>query len=146
MRIVRIRRGDGIRNPRRAGFTLLEILIAMVVVAILLALAIASYQRYVVRAQRAEAVRILLGAAGCQERQRAQTGYYDTSRCASGLDTRHYAFRIEPDGETEALEFRVFAEPRRRSPADRCGSLSLDQAGTRTISGPGSLADCWGGR
>ena len=146
MRFRRFRRTDRVRNPACSGFSLLEILIAMVVVTILLTLAIASYQRYVIRAQRAEAVRIVLGTASCQERLRARTGYYDTSRCASGLDTRHYTFRLEPDGDTESLEFRVLAEPRRRSPADRCGSLSLDQAGARSISGPGSPADCWGGR
>jgi type IV pilus assembly protein PilE len=135
-----------VRNPGAFGFSLLEILVALVVVSVLLALAMASYQRYVTRAHRAEAVRALLGAAACQERLRAQSGYYDTSRCASGLDTGRYTFRIEPGDEAESLVFRVVAMPRRPPSADTCGNLSLDQAGTRSISGPGSLADCWGGR
>jgi type IV pilus assembly protein PilE len=103
-------------NANRRGFGLLELMIAMLVVAVLLGLAIPSYRQYVSRAHRAEAVRTLLAAASCQERIRAQSGYYDTARCASGL-------------------------------ADRCGSLTLNHAGTRAVSADGaSVADCWGGR
>jgi type IV pilus assembly protein PilE len=131
---------------RRAGFGLLELVIAMGVIAVLVALAMPTYQRYAVRAHRAEAVRILLGAAACQERLRAESGFYNTSRCASGLDTNHYAFEIEPPDETAAIEFRVVAVPRGAAAADGCGSLSLDHAGSRGVTGPRALADCWGGR
>jgi type IV pilus assembly protein PilE len=130
----------------RFGFGLLELVIAMAVIAVLVGLAMPIYQQYVIRAHRAEAVRILLGAAACQERLRAANGHYDTSRCASGLDTGHYAFLIEPPGETEALEFRVVAMPRRAAAADGCGSLSLDHAGSRAITGSRAISDCWGGR
>ena len=129
----------------RCGFGLLELVIAMGVIAVLVGLAMPIYQRYVIRAQRADAVRILLAAAACQERLRAGSGFYDTSRCASGLDTGHYAFRIEPAGEPEALEFTVFAVPSGAA-ADGCGSLSLDHAGSRGVTGSRALADCWGGR
>ena len=129
-----------------SGFGLLELVIAMGVIAVLVGLAMPSYQRYVIRAHRAEAVRILLGAAACQERLRAANGYYDTSRCASGLDTGHYGFLIEPPGEPEALEFRVVAVPRRAAESDGCGTMSLDHAGTRQITGSRAVADCWGGR
>jgi type IV pilus assembly protein PilE len=139
------RRGDT-ESCRRSGFGLLELVIAMGVIAVLVALAMPTYQRYAVRAHRAEAVRILLGAAACQERLRAESGFYNTSRCASGLDTNHYAFEIEPPDETAAIEFRVVAVPRGAAAADGCGSLSLDHAGSRGVTGPRALADCWGGR
>jgi type IV pilus assembly protein PilE len=140
-------RGPGTLFLRKVcGFTLLELVIALAVVAILLALAVPAYQRYVQRGERAEAVRLLLAAAACQERVRAQTGYYDTARC---LDDTHTAYdlRVEPPGESASLAFTLVAEPRRISRDDPCGSLSLDQAGTRGISGSEEkLAACWGGR
>jgi type IV pilus assembly protein PilE len=134
-------------NANRRGFGLLELMIAMLVVAVLLGLAIPSYRQYVSRAHRAEAVRTLLAAASCQERIRAQSGYYDTARCASGLDDRHYTYLIEPAGEPASLTYRLVAIPLGRALADRCGSLTLNHAGTRAVSAAGaSVADCWGGR
>lgn len=131
----------------RPGFTLLELVTALAVVAVLLALAVPGYQRFAQRAERAEAVRALLAAAACQERVRAQTGYYDTARCLDGAASVAYALRIEPADDGAALAFTLIAEPLRPRAGDPCGSLSLDQAGTRGISGDADgLAACWGGR
>ena len=147
MKPVRPRPERGFPDAGRRGFGLLELMIAMLILSVLLGLAIPSYRQYVHRGHRAQAVGSLLAAAACQERIRARNGYYDTTQCASGLDNAHYAFRIEPVGEVESLEFRVIAAPRRRAATDACGSLSLDHAGTRTVSGGGAAAgDCWGGR
>ena len=136
--------------PRRRagpGFTMLELVTAMALVAVLMALAVPSYQRYLQRSERAEAVRALLAAAACQERVRAQVGYYDTSRCVDGAMTAAYSVRIEPPNDDSSLAFTLIAEPLRPRASDPCGSLSLDQAGTRGISGDtGELAACWGGR
>lgn len=130
----------------RRAFTLLETVIALAVVAVLLALAVPGYQRYQHRADRAEAVRQLLAAAACQERIRADSGYFDTTRCLDAPAPHAYALRFEPQGETASLVFRVLAEPATAAHAGRCGALSLDQAGSRGISGDGRLQDCWGGR
>jgi type IV pilus assembly protein PilE len=144
-------RSDLIRHaPRRRtgpGFTMLELVTALAVVAVLMALAIPSYQRYLQRSERAEAVRGLLAAAACQERVRAQGGYYDTSRCMDDTAAAAYTLRVEPPDDDTALAFTLIAEPLRPRAGDPCGSLSLDQAGTRGISGDaGHLAACWGGR
>jgi type IV pilus assembly protein PilE len=126
---------------------MLELVTALALVAILMALAVPGYQRYLQRSERAEAVRALLAAAACQERVRAQGGYYDTSRCVDGAMTAAYAVRIEPPDDHSSLAFTLIAEPLRQRAGDRCGSLSLDQAGTRGISGDaGELAACCGGR
>lgn len=138
----------GMRRPREVcGFSLLELVIALAVVAILLAFAVPTYQRYVQRGERAEAVRLLLAAAACQERVRAQGGYYDTSRCLEGVAANAYEFRIEPPDDSASLAFTLVAEPKQVRRDDPCGSLSLDQAGTRGIGGAADrLAACWGGR
>ena len=138
---------DGPRGiRRRAAFTVIEVVIALAIVAILLALAVPGYLRYLQRADRAEAVRALLAASACQERVRATGGYYDTGQCLDGLDNDAWAFRFDPADDDATLAFTVIAEPVRTRGGDVCGRLSLDQSGTRAISGDGAVGDCWGGR
>jgi type IV pilus assembly protein PilE len=135
------------RRTPTSGFTLLELMIALLIVAILLGLALPSYQHYVQRGQRAEAVHMLLRAAACQERVRARSGYYDTSRCLDAFRSRYYSLRVVPPADTAAPGFRLIAEPLSAGPEDACGALSLDQAGRRGITGSAlNLAACWGGR
>jgi len=128
------------------GFSLLELVIVLAVIGVLLTLAIPSYQRYTQRAHRVEAIRMMLAIADCQERVRASTGFYDTSSCGEGFDSDSHELRIEPPGNVASLEFTIIAQLRQGS-EDACGNLSLNQAGTRGISGNQAVATkCWGGR
>jgi type IV pilus assembly protein PilE len=137
----------GSRWNMAQGFTLLELLITLLILGILLGIALPSYQRYLQRGQRAEAVRLLLAAAACQERIRSSAGFYDTTRCTEGFGLERYRLRIEPAGVPTATAFRLIAEPDSIRADDPCGALGLDQAGTRSITGNASaLAACWGGR
>jgi len=128
------------------GFSLLELVIVLAVIGVLLTLAIPSYQRYTQRAHRAEAIRMMLAIADCQERVRASTGFYDTSSCGGGINSDSHKLRIEPPDNVASLEFTIIAQLRQGS-NDACGNLSLDQAGTRGISGNQvDVNKCWGGR
>jgi type IV pilus assembly protein PilE len=134
-------------RPPCAGWSFIEVMAAMAIIAILLAIAVPSYRQYMQRGHRAEAVNTLLQAAGCQERIRAATGYYDTTRCISQPPGGRYRITLEPEGVTASLVFEAIATPARPTAQDRCGELSIDQSGRRSIGGaaPG-LGDCWGGR
>jgi len=68
---------------RRAlrGFTLIELVVAMVVSAILLAIAIPSYQSYVLKSHRTDAKSALLDLASMEER------YFSTNNVYSQLPT-----------------------------------------------------------
>jgi type IV pilus assembly protein PilE len=139
--------GAGRGAFRLHGFSLLELVIVVLVLSVLLLLAVPSYRAYQQRAQRAEAVRLLLATAACQERIRAARGHYDTTRCLQEASTPAYALRLEPPGIAASSEYRVVADPVRADRNDHCGSLGLDQAGTRSIEGnPAMLSACWGGR
>jgi type IV pilus assembly protein PilE len=128
------------------GFSLLELVIVLAVIGVLLTLAIPSYQRYTQRAHRADAIRMMLGIADCQERVRANSGFYDPSSCREGFYSDSHELRIEPPDSTASLEFTIVAQLR-QGRDDACGSLSLDQAGTRGISGnQADLGKCWSGR
>jgi len=128
------------------GFTILEVLVALALVAILLMIAVPSYRQYIQRGERAEAIRLLLAVADCQERIRASTGLFDTTQCLDGISHPKYRWSIEPAGNTASIGFEAIAEPV-RSDDDICGALSLDHTGSRSISsGKGTLSACWGGR
>lgn len=131
---------------RSHGFSLLELVVVMAVFAILVTTAVSSYRNYVQRAQRAEVIRQMLGIAGCQERIRADTGFYDTTRCLETPGTASHELRIEPVDDTATMEYAIVAELQ-DGWDDACGSLVMDQAGTRSIGGaPEALAKCWSGR
>ena len=128
------------------GFSLLELVIVLAVIGVLLTLAIPSYQRYTQRVHRAEAIRMMLAIADCQERVRASTGFYDTSSCGEGFNSDSHELRIEPPDTTASLEFTIIAQLRQGSD-DTCGNLSLDQTGSRGISSnQATVSKCWGGR
>ena len=128
------------------GFSLLELMVVLALMAVLLTVAIPSYRQYIQRGERAEAIRLMLAIAQCQERIRANTGYYDTTQCLDGMDHASYSLRIQPIGTPGSPVFEVVAEPNEPE-GNTCGALSLDQTGARGItSESGTLSACWGGR
>jgi type IV pilus assembly protein PilE len=136
------------RNPIRIskGFSLLELAVVLALMAVLLTIAIPSYRQYVQRAERAEAIRLMLAIAGCQERIRANTGFYDTTQCLDGMSHNSYSLRIQSTGIPSLPGFAVTAEPNNPEGND-CGTLGLDHTGARSItSESGTLSKCWGGR
>lgn len=136
---------DAMHNCR--AFTLLELMIVCSLAAILLALATPAYHHYLLRAHRGTAIETLLAAAACQERIYAGEFNYDTNRCLVDSDEEKYHVRFEPAATAATSTFIVMAEPVAAQRNDPCGSLSLDQSGTRGISGPvESLRKCWEGR
>jgi type IV pilus assembly protein PilE len=129
------------------GLTLVEIVVVVAIAAILLALAVPSYQGYLQRGHRADAIRGLMEVASCQERVRSERGFYDTGRCIGRSGTAFYRLRIEPVAQAQSLVYKVIASPIKQDRNDYCGELSLDQAGVRGISGDADqLVACWGGR
>lgn len=74
--------GPSGRPRRSAGFTLIELMIAVAIIGILASIAIPSYQGYVERAKRSDAHAGLMETAGILER--CYTSYYDynDSKCS----------------------------------------------------------------
>jgi type IV pilus assembly protein PilE len=134
------------RASMNSGFSLLELVVVLAVMAVLLTIAVPSYRQYIQRIERADAIRLLLAVADCQERIRANTGLFDTTHCLEGMNHSKYSLTIEPAGNTASPGFEAIAEPN-LSEGDSCGALSLDHTGTRSISSEnGTLSACWGGR
>ena len=125
---------------------MLELVTVVAILGILLGLALPSYQNYMLRVNRSEAISLLLEIAGCQERMFAVKGRYDTTRCLPE-GAEHFSIRMEPPGEQQTLAFSAWADPVGAQGRDPCGSLGLDQSGLRQVTGDGADAGkCWGGK
>jgi len=142
------------RRRRAQGVTLVEIIVAAVVLTILVAIAIPAHRAYVIRVNRSDAHRDLLALAGQLQRCFERTGDYRLE--AAGVSNPcvqlpllnaegTYTVSFAPDG-IAADRFRLVATPQGAQAADtRCGGLTLDERGTRGITGSSrSPADCWG--
>lgn len=130
------------------GFTLIELMIVVAVVAILSAIAYPSYQEYVRRGHRAEARAGLLQAAQWMERAATAQGTYPrTAQFPAGL-------RAVPNGRytialnsTDGESFTLTATPQGGQSGDRCGAYTLSNTGLRGANGSTSgaiVTECWG--
>lgn len=142
----------GMRRPARfsgpAGFTLIEVIIAMVIIAILAAIAIPAYTQYIARGHRSEARSTLMQAAQWMERWRTQRGTYvgavlpgPFGQSPPPPGTARYGITL---GGLAANTYTLTATPQGTMAGDVCGNFSLDQSGQRAHSGSGSAELCWG--
>lgn len=96
-------------RPRSAGFSLLELLVAVAVIVAVVAIAIPAYQGYVATARDGALLNRMTSMSVFQEETRLRTGVYGAGvyDAASGLDTLKTAIGWQP-GE-DATTYRVVA-------------------------------------
>ena len=132
---------------RSDGFSLVELLVALAVVALLAGIAVPTWQAQRLRAERTEARAWLLRLGNDQQAYFVRHGHYADDLLGLGFDTAtaatpggRYLLSVE---STSATGYRMRAE---RVPADReaerCAWFALDQTQARA-SGPLPPAECW---
>ena len=134
------------------GFTLIELMIVVVVVAVLSSLAYPSYREFVVKAKRTEGKPALLDAAQALERHFTNYNTYPSSLSTAGVRTYSgdsaakaaYTIAIAAGASGSlASSFTLTATPANGHVDAKCGNLSLNQLGVKGESGTLTAAECW---
>ena len=127
------------------GFTLIELMVVVAILAIIVAIGYPSYRNQVMKARRADGKAFLLEIADRQERYYADQSTYTTTITDLGFDddiaTDGYykaAITDDPTGDL-TLSYTITVTPIGTQQDDRCNSFTLTSQGKRTS----SPADCW---
>ena len=129
------------------GFTLIELMIVVAIVAILASIAYPSYQEQVAKGRRADAKSVLLQSQQWLERFYSENYRYD--RNAAGTDVNNNTlfpskFSKSPvEGAAvynitvtaSQTNYTLTAAPTASMTSDRCGSFVMFQTGRKTVSG-----------
>lgn len=118
---------------RMRGFSLLELIVALAIAAILGSFAVSSYSGYIRRARRIDAQQALLALATSQERWYATHNRYSEELAQLGLGdavfSPHAHYQLQLAIDNDAQTFAATAVPIAAQLADECGSLSIDSGG-----------------
>lgn len=153
------------RLKRINGFTLIEIMIVVAIVAILAAVALPSYRDYVNRGRRADAKAVLLQACQYMERVYTERGSYalksdGTAATTLSLVGMPASLQSAPvDGATKYYDiqplandfgtnvttstFALQAVPIGAQSSDSCETLTITNTGIKGQASGKSVDDCW---
>ena len=144
MNLIRIR-------SRQQGFSLIELMVVVAIVAILVRIAIPAYRQYAMRVKRVDATRELMSVAGRLERCYTRTNNYtrldDVPNVCVTLPYTNAEGTYVISGTITANAFSLTATPQAGQANDtKCAAFTINQLGQQGITGSGTAQGCWGGR
>jgi type IV pilus assembly protein PilE len=135
-----------------AGFTLIELMIAVAVVAILGTLAMASYRSQIMKSRRTDARSAVLDLAGREEKLFSMINAYSAAAADMGytalpatIGSGYYTVNVTINDPANPPSYLIVATAIGSQAADTtCATLSIDQLGNQTATPAGNAATCWG--
>lgn len=125
-----------LKRKSMLGFTLIELMIAVAIVGILSVIAYPSYERYVVRTNRAEAQQFMVEVASLQEQYLADARAYGTLAQLNAVTPSRvdavYSVSVVPNNAATPPSFVVRAVPKSGSRQASDGTLELNSEGEKT--------------
>lgn len=131
---------------RSRGFSLIELLIACVILGILTAIALPTYQKQVQKTRRSDAKSALVGAAGQMERYFTERGTYATATLGGGgvypamTQNNYYTLSL---ANLTASTYTLRAAPAGAQVGDPCGTMTYTEQGVKGVTGSLAVSDCW---
>jgi len=132
----------------------MELMIVVAIIGILAAIAVPAYSDYVTRANRSDGKAGLLNLQLAQEKYRANCPQYadgihaTTLTCVTGGTHNLISSTSSRDGKYTlaitagtATSYTITATPTFTDA--KCNVLGINQAGTKTVTGTDSVANCW---
>ncbi|MGA7179923.1 MAG: type IV pilin protein [Thiobacillaceae bacterium] len=142
------------QNDVQAGFTLIELVIAVAIIGILATIAYASYTNYVKRGHRAEAKSALMQDATILERNFTEANRYDQTSAGNATGglimlqaptNGNAAYNIAVAFANAGQNFTLTATRAGVMAGDSCGDFTLNNLGQQNLTNnTDSVADCWG--
>lgn len=130
------------------GFTLIELMIVLAILAILTVIALPTYHRYAIRVHRTDGQGLLLRIANAQEHFYATHNHYGALTELGYADPAmseksYYRVRVAPASASTTQSFIATAEPTGGQGKDDCGSLTITNTTAKHSSGETSNGSCW---
>lgn len=131
---------------KQQGFTLIEVMIAVAIVAVLAGIAIPNYTEHVARGRRADAQTQLLAAQQWMERLYSESYRYDQTASGTAVGTvfASQPFRTSPRAGDGAAAYNLSVNAARNTytltatrtgiaASDKCGNFTLSNTGQKSI-------------
>ena len=142
------------RKNKIAGFTLIELMIAVAIIAIVVKLAYGQYTSQITRSKRSAVESFMVSVAAREEQSMlnsrsyfaaATTAQWSAVNLTAPSDVgSNYTVTVTADNTATPPSYTVAAVPQGNQATNdaSCGTLTYNQAGTKTASA-GSVTNCW---
>ena len=145
------------RKNNLAGFTLIELMIAVAIVAIVARLAYPAYTSHFTRAKRSAAESFMVTVANRQEQSMLNSRSYFPIATGAAAEwsavnmtvpsevSGNYTITVTSDNTSTPPSYTITAAPQGKQATNdsSCGSLTYNYTGTKGTTGGGSVANCW---